>query len=159
MKHEKLTWKDVEKLVDILEQKFMKEKKKYDFIIGINRGGLIPSVMLSHRLGSTHGVHTVHSYNGTEKRQLKADLYLSMVGFIHSHNTVLLVDDIADSGESIQASLTRIKKLDSDIKNIDVATLHYKPKSIYIPQYYAKKIDNDIWIDYPWEQHKYLGTA
>jgi len=147
----KISWNAVGKLIDNLEHQILQSKKKYDFIIGINRGGLIPSVMLSHKLGSIHGVHTVQSYSGKEKRDVQADLYISMIGFIKSHHNVLLVDDIADSGESLQVSLKTIKKKDSDVRNIDIATLYYKPKSVITPTYYSKKISNNMWIYFPWE--------
>lgn len=151
MIHKRISWNIVGKLVANLEKQIKESKKKYDFIIGLNRGGLIPSVMLSHKLGIIHGVHTVQSYNGTEKREIKSDLYISMIGFIKPHHNVLLVDDIAESGESLKVSMEKIRKKDSDIKNIDIATLYYKPKSIIVPTYYAKKISNEIWIDFAWE--------
>ena len=154
MLHDKISWNDVEDLVDDLEEQINKANKKYDFIIGINHGGLVPSVMLSHRLGATHGVHTVHSYEGTDKRDVKADLYISMIGHIKSHSKILLVDDIADSGDSLAASLSGIKKVDPDIKDVDTLTLHYKTKSVLKPSYFAKKIDDDLWIEYPWEQYE-----
>ncbi len=153
MKHENLTWDQVEELIAEIEKQIKNKKKKYDWIIGINRGGLIPSVLLSHRLDVPHGVNTVQSYKGKEKKELKADLYISMVGFIKPHHNVLLVDDIADSGESLETAVKSIRKIDSDARNIDVATLHYKPKSIFKPTYFSKEIDNDLWVVYPWERY------
>lgn len=151
MNHEKITWSQVEDLIVELEIQIKQNRKKYDWIIGINRGGLIPSVLMSHRLGANHAVYTVQSYTGTEKRELKADLYLSMIGFIHSHHNILVVDDIADSGESLNVGVKKIRQKDSDAKNIDTATLHYKPKSIFKPTFYGKQVENDTWIQYPWE--------
>jgi hypoxanthine phosphoribosyltransferase len=154
MLHDKISWNDVEELVNDLERQIKKANKKYDFVIGINRGGLVPSVMLSHRLGATHGVHTVHSYDGTEKqRSVKADLYISMVGIMKSHSKILLVDDIADSGDSLVASMKAVKKIDPDVKNLDVGVLHYKTKSIFKPTFHGKKINDDLWIEYPWEKY------
>jgi hypothetical protein len=156
MEHENLTWDQLDALIVELEVQIKHSKKKYDWIIGINRGGLVPSVLLSHRLGVPHAVHTVQSYGGVggkEKREIKSDLYISMVGQIKLHHNILVVDDISDSGDSLVQALKAIRKKDSDAQNIDVATLHYKKKSIFKPQYFAKEISDDIWVMYPWEKY------
>lgn len=153
MVNEKVTWEQIEDLIVELEIQIKKSKKKYDLIIGINRGGLVPSVMMSHRLNVPHGVHTVHSYQGTEKKELKTDLYISMIGLIKAHHNILLVDDISDSGESLKAALKSIRKKDSDAVNMDIATLHYKPKAIVKPNYFGKEIEDDVWVMYPWEKY------
>jgi len=152
MQHESLSWQQVEELIVELEVQIKHSKKKYDWIIGINRGGLIPSVLLSHRLGVPHGVYTVQSYNGKEKKELKTDLYISMIGLIKPNHNILVVDDISDSGDSLTASLKAIRRRDDAI-NIDVATLHYKPKSSFKPQYFAKQIEDEVWVMYPWEKY------
>ncbi len=159
MQFESLAWEDFGVLINELVKQIVDKGKKYEFVIGINRGGLIPSVAVSHKLEKihnmkvTHGACTVQSYQGTEKREIKKDLYISMIGFIKSHHNILLVDDIADSGESLKVALETVKKIDSDAKNIDIATLHYKPKSIIKPNFFAKQIEDDIWIKYPWEEY------
>lgn len=153
MQHQNLTWQDIEELIIELEVQIKATKKKYDWIIGINRGGLVPSVLLSHRLGVSHGVHTVQSYSGKEKRELKSDLYISMIGLIKPNHNILVVDDIADSGDSLSAALKAIRKKDDDAINIDVATLHYKPQSRFKPNYFAKQIENEVWVMYPWEKY------
>jgi len=153
MQHQNLSWQNIEELIVELEIQIKHGKKKYDWIIGVNRGGLIPSVLLSHRLGIPHGVHTVQSYNGKEKRELKTDLYISMIGFIKPHHNILLVDDISDSGDSLSAALKTIRKKDSDALNIDIATLHYKPKSSVKPMYFAQQIEDEVWVCYPWEKY------
>jgi len=46
-----LSWDDLEILVDILCEKIITELPNIDSIYGIPRGGLIPAVMVSHKLG------------------------------------------------------------------------------------------------------------
>lgn len=157
MQYESLSWERFGTMIDELVKQIAEKKKKYEFVIGINRGGLIPSVAMSHKLekayGSKviHGACTVQSYQGTEKREVKRDLYISMIGLIKPHHNILLVDDIADSGESLKMATETVRKADSDAKNIDIATLHYKPKSIVKPEFFAQQIENEVWIQYPWE--------
>ena len=74
-----------------------------------------------------------------------------MVGEFKSGDRVLLVDDIADSGESLVFASQRIRDFAPKVAKIDTATIHYKPKSIVEPNFIGKKIENDVWIVYPWE--------
>ena len=46
-----LTWSDIESLVDNLVEQINKLDKKPFYIYGIPRGGAIPGVWLSHKLG------------------------------------------------------------------------------------------------------------
>ncbi len=156
MNEKNLEWVDVENLVSLVNSKikFSSRVKQYDWVISINRGGLIPGVLLSHKLGVRHGVMSVSHHDGYELLdKIKKDLYISMIGMFRHADKVLIVDDIADSGECLQATIKTIRRIDPDIQteNIDTATLHYKPQSIIVPTYYGDKIDNDVYVNYPWE--------
>ena len=72
----KLSWDDLEDLVDKLCKKIPFETPTIDSVTGIARGGLIPAVMVSHKLGLP---------------------YVDVVG----PNT-LVIDDIADSGVTLE---------------------------------------------------------
>ena len=71
-----LTWEEVDDLVNILKQKVLDELPEIGSVMGIARGGLIPAVMLSHKLGVP---------------------YTNLV----DPNT-LVVDDICDSGVTLK---------------------------------------------------------
>ena len=63
------------------------------------------------------------------------------------NSRLLLVDDKADTGETLLAA----KNLLMPKKNkISTATLHFDPKSKIKPDYFAHAVKN-IWIVYPWE--------
>lgn len=150
MKTINLSWRKVERLVGNLVSQI---NKKYDVIVSINRGGLIPGVMLSHAIKTKHGVITVESYQGRKKGKThNVGYHISMIGKISSKTKILLVDEISDSGKSLREIMKTFKKLGCPIKNIDTATLHYKSKSCFKPTYYAKQINNYDWILYPWEK-------
>jgi hypoxanthine phosphoribosyltransferase len=147
------TWKNLEEDVDILEKKIKNSKLKIDWIIGLSRGGLIPSVCLSHRLNAKHGVYTISSYNEKEKKSIKKDLYISMIGQIKATDNVLIVDDLVDCGDSMKETIKALKKIDSDIKNVYTCVLYYKHKSTFKPDFFAKEMDEDRWINFTWERY------
>lgn len=73
-----LSWQDIEDAVERLAINIEASNKKIGSINGLARGGLIPAVMLSHRLG----IPFTNEDNDTE-------------GYL------LIVDDICDSGETL----------------------------------------------------------
>ena len=46
-----LSWDDISQLVDTLCEKIITEQPNIDSVFGLKRGGLIPAVMISHKLG------------------------------------------------------------------------------------------------------------
>lgn len=140
----------IDKLIVKLSKKI---DKKYDVIIGLNRGGIIPSVLLSHSLGVKHGVTTIQSYNKREQtNKHKADKYISMIGSISVTNSILIVDDIADSGKTLDEVWKWIESLGHDMNNVGIATLYYKKQSKFKPTYYGKRVKNKEWVTFPWEK-------
>lgn len=151
-KNKRIDWDGFNSLIDEVVRQIHASKKTYKWVISLNRGGCIPGVVISHRLNANHGVFTVQSYNGKEKmKEVKHDLYISMLGQIHPSDRILIVDDILDSGDSLKAVMKKIPKIDSDIKNIDTAVLCYKPKSSVTPTYYGEEVSGHTWVSFPWE--------
>lgn len=116
-----VTWSDVNNFVDNV----INETKDRHFVgvYGLARGGLIPAVMLSHRLN--------------------IPLLASPC------DGCLIVDDICDSGETL---CHYINNSSGDKKhNYFVATIFYRHNDLVTPHYYMKdKYDN--WIVFPWEE-------
>ena len=92
--------------------------------------GLIPAVMLSHQLGIP---------------MAKGDI----------GPDTLIVDDICDSGETLDKIVKKYQTLYSYPFNLKTAVLHYKPHtSCFEPTYVQSKPIKfyDDWIIYPWEK-------
>ena len=128
-----LNWKDIEALVDNLAEQINQLDKKPFYIYGIPRGGAIPSVWLSHKLGIKY-----QQINSAQISKI-ADL---------SH--ILIVDDICDSGETI-------KKIKENFPKCQTATLYYKETAIDKPDIYGETVE-DEWIVFPWENDEEVGN-
>lgn len=74
-----LSWDDINDLVNILCEKIITEQPNIDSVFGIKRGGLIPAVLVSHKLGLPW-----------------SDIMLP--------NT-LVIDDIADTGVTLKNTI------------------------------------------------------
>ena len=115
-------WSDIELLTDKLCEEIIKIPN-VTHISGLSRGGLIPAVMVSHKLNLPY----------TDKILWSDDKVI--------RNT-LLIDDICDSGETLYNSEAAI-----------TAVLHHKPHTAkFTPTAYAQRFDGDEWIIYPWEK-------
>ncbi len=65
-----VTWNDIDELLDIVHEKI---ETPIDKIVGISRGGLIPGVMLSHRLGAGFEPLEWQTRDGHFKDTIKAN--------------------------------------------------------------------------------------
>ena len=131
---EKLFYSWDEQLKDTNEICALIEKDDFvpDVIVGISRGGLIPGVMISHKLNIPF--KPVHA---------------STRDFPHWENylpkskdeKVLIVDDICDSGETFERLSEYIKE------NIN-------HECDFEPHYYIRDLAKDtenVWVDFPHE--------
>ena len=123
-----LSWIDINNLVDELCQQITSSKIEVKDIFGLQRGGLIPAVMISHRMSIPMTKGTISS-------------------------TTLIIDDICDSGTTFQEYFTKHQVEYAFPFNLKTACLHFKPHtSNFIPTTWAKTIESDNWIVYPWER-------
>ena len=124
-----ITWGEVGRLVDNLCKQIKGAYTTIQCVGGLARGGLIPSVMISHKLGLPY----VQS----------KDLHLGDTDTIMSD--MLIVDDICDTGATLKPY--------SEMKFVHTAVLHHKPHTACMePNMYAKLHEGDEWIIYPWER-------
>jgi hypothetical protein len=69
-----------------------------------------------------------------------------------AHKKVLLVDDIADSGESLKLAKTHLQQ--QGAHEVKTATLYQKSHSTTTPDFYEKQTTN--WVVFPWDTKETL---
>ena len=132
-----------------------------NFIVGVWRGGTPVGIMVQELL-DFYGVETDHisirtsSYSGLNKRENKVRVHgLSyLTTSMNAEDSLLLVDDVFDTGLSIRAILKKLreksrKNLPHDVR---VATAYFKPgknKTDFEPDFYVHKTDD--WLIFPHE--------
>ena len=123
-----VSWDEIKVLVDSLCYKIKASNLEFENIYGLPRGGLIPSVMVSHWL---------------DIPMAKGDI----------GPDTLVVDDICDSGETLNKFVKKYQTLYSFPFNLKTAVLHYKPHtSCFVPTFHSEEWDKDVWLIYPWEK-------
>jgi len=117
-----LNWNDVDRAINRLVASINSSEIKLDAVGGLPRGGLIPAVLLSHRLSIP---------------------FVSQANIASITGNILIVDDICDSGKTL-------KKFKFE-ENVYTATLHWKQSAEYQPNYFWEIAYENEWIVYPWE--------
>jgi len=144
-----LTMDDISKMVHDLWDRIKKSGFKPDCLIGISRGGLIPVRILSD-ISNINDVYIVgvKYYQDIEDKKKKPIITQDVNEKNVKGKIVLFVDDVSDTGESIRFIVDHLKK--KGIKQLKTLTLHYKPWSVFKPDYYL--VTTKKWIIYPWEE-------
>ncbi len=125
-------------------------KPKFDVIVGVSRGGLVVARLMSDLLEIENVLITKSEhYTGMGKKNRKPVITQRIEKNIAGKN-VLLLDDVADTGESLIEVKKHIES--KKPKYLALATLYIKPWSKRIPDYYISK--TDAWIIFPWELYE-----
>jgi len=131
---------------------------KPSVIIGLTRGGWIPARLLCDHLHvkKLYAVKTEHwgiTANQNGKALLTQELNASIEG-----ESVLIVDDITDTGESLKLAIAHMEDLKP--KEVRTATLLHITHSKIEPNFYSVRVPEDQWTWYvfPWNLHEDLRT-
>lgn len=152
LRHEILTWHDIDKLVDHLIPQFEYE---FDGMLIITRGGIIPGGLLAEALGVTNVLTAAVDFPSDMDRD--ASKLYAWPEFNQFPNDellearrILIVDDVWGSGRTITAVRNRVGSAGGAPFT---CVLHFNPNRNLFgtarPDYFAAV--TDAYIVYPWE--------
>lgn len=155
----KINWDDMEDVIDKLSDEI---KKSYnpDIILSIVRGGMIPSVMLSHKLNIRDVKNIVIKETVDDSiNAIKGTPQIEQ-GFNYdelNNKKVLIVDDIVGTGETLKNLKVILEKynpleLKTAIcyKNKVNWDKYNKKDSRYLIDFLGKEVEG--WVIFPWEK-------
>jgi len=141
------TWNQIYDMLLNLAEKIRKSGSKPDVIVGVSRGGWPPARVLSDLLGNPNLANVrAEFYLGVADTEGEPTL-TQTVSVPVEGKKVLMVDEVADTGKSLQ--LTKEHVLEKGAARVEIATVYYKPWSIVKPDYYEK--ETTLWVVFPWE--------
>lgn len=143
-----VAWSDLDDLVLVLAERLADHR--FDVMLAITRGGLVPAGMLAYRLRLRNILvaaveyYDDHGLPGPHPTflQFPADPLLR-------GQRVLIVDEVWDSGTTITAVTERVRQAGG---LPTTAVLHYKPARSTVPgrpDVYA--VETDRWVVYPFK--------
>ena len=146
------SWSQIYEMMLSQAQKIRGDCYKPDIIVGIARGGLVPSRILADLLETRDfAIITIEYYVGINQKAeepiLKQCLHTQL-----NDKKVLLVDDVSDGGRSLQLAKRHLEQ--QCAKEIKIATIYCKPGTITRPDYFERETSH--WIVFPWEARETL---
>lgn len=155
-------------VLDLIKQ-ISNDNWKPDYVVGINRGGLTPAVMISHFMNLQMYTLDVRLREGTGP---ESNLWMPLDAL--EGKQILIVDDINDSGATFdwivkdwvsalspEAMFNAMPYLPDEQKvlwrrNVKFAVLTENLASEFHGVNYwveeVNKAEDDVWIVFPWEQ-------
>ena len=144
-----------------LADKVFQDGFRPDFIIGIWRGGA-PIGIAVQEYFDFKGIETDHiavrtsSYYGIgqQSKEIKVHGLHYLIENANASDSLLIVDDVFDSGRSVEALIARIRELSrlNTPQDIRVACPWFKPennKTEIVPDYYVQT--SSEWLVFPHE--------
>ena len=142
------SWDQIYELLLNLANRVRRSGFKPDVIVGVSRGGWPPARVISDLLENPRLANvTAEFYIGVAETKGKP-VITQPVSVSVRGKKVLVVDDVADTGESLR--LVRAHLGEQGATEVRIATIYYKPWSVVIPDYYEKETSS--WIVFPWER-------
>jgi len=145
----KLTWDDVDFIANMVAESISKKNIKFDTIVALGRGGLIPGAILSYKLDIKNlqnlGINTRHRMD----QQSETSVYQRPT----ITSNVLVVDDINDSGKTFEAVNSLIKSEYPDIGELLYCSLTTRYNTNFNENTISGKIINTSdWLVFPWDK-------
>ena len=151
--------KIVEKLAIQIHQNY-----KPTVLVGIMRGAAPILDILSRILKLPIAYIVIQSYSGEgmedQQGQLMFSREISSLAESKDYNKVLLVDDLSDTGLTLNKSIEWLRNYaptKNYIKEVKTACLWKKKSSTFEPDFCPVKLDSDPWIVQPTEHYEELS--
>ena len=133
-------------------------------LVGIMRGAAPIIDILSRILKLPTAYIVIQSYSGEGTEDKQGELVfardISSIAKDEDFKKVLLVDDLSDTGLTLNKSIEWLKKyqpIKNHIQEIKTACLWKKKSSKFIPDFCPIKLDNDPWIVQPTEHYEEMS--
>ena len=151
--------KTVEKLAIQIHKDY-----KPTVLVGIMRGAAPIIDILSRILKLPIAYIVIQSYSGKGMEDKQGELMfareISSLANEKDFERVLLIDDLSDTGLTLNKSIEWLKNYDpikNNIKEIKTACLWKKKSSSFEPDYCPIKLEDDPWIVQPTEHYEELS--
>ena len=149
-----ISWDEYHQAIELLAAKIDRSQSEFDRIICLARGGLRVGDILSRIFHKPLAILATSSYrdNTHDREKLSIANHLTMTTD-RLGSRVLLVDDLVDSGITLQQTIIWLRDRYPEIQQIKTAVIWYKDSSIYVPDYYVSYLPDNPWIHQPFEKY------
>tara|TARA_B100001564_G_C20425965_1_gene572330 strand:- start:131 stop:667 length:537 start_codon:yes stop_codon:yes gene_type:complete len=158
-----ITFDEYNKIVEKLAIEIHK-KYKPTVLVGIMRGAAPILDILSRILKLPIAYIVIQSYSGEgmedQQGQLMFSREISSLAENKDYKKVLLIDDLSDTGLTLNKSIEWLKNYaptKNYIKEVKTACLWKKKSSTFEPDFCSVRLDSDPWIVQPTEHYEEIS--
>jgi len=145
---ELISWSEIQRLCLRLAELIRDSNYQPDIVVAIARGGYVPARLLCDYLDimALTSIKIEHYLAGSAKQE-QAMIRHPLCTAIENQR-VLLVDDVNDSGDTLDVALQHL--LGFQPREVRIAVMHHKISTHFKVDYLAKSIIKWRWLIYPW---------
>lgn len=145
METDVVTWSDFGAACEDLARQVRESGFEPGVILTVARGGLLPGGALAYALG-VDLVDTINVERRTADGQPEPVLLAPMIDTASiAGRSVLIVDDITDSGRTLGLVTKLLRGFGADARS---AVLVSKPNTVFAPDYRWRRTEG--WVVFPW---------
>lgn len=155
-----VTWDAYHQDIERLAIQIYESGWQFNQIVCLAKGGLRIGDILCRLYDVPLAILSTASYGGTDNRMRGAITFSRDLSMTTASlgSRVLLVDDLVDSGQSLQRAIAWLHhKYGFYIDELRTAVLWYKACSEVEPNYHVAYLDNNPWIHQPFEQYEAMS--
>ena len=137
-----VSWDQLHRDCRSLTKQIIALDRKWDGIIAITRGGMIPAAIIARELGiRLVDSISVRTYS---HQQISEPVILNDVSATQDGENFLLIDDLVDTGKTAKFERERLPKA-------FFATVYAKPEGKPLVDAFITEVSQDTWIYFPWD--------
>jgi hypoxanthine phosphoribosyltransferase len=139
------SWEEVEYHIRVLADKIIKKSiKKYDIILGITNGGIIPARLMARELN----IDYIQFLPVRNKELQREEMPL-----LHKDKKYLVIDEIYDTGDTFSKVYDVVKVVDNDFGFPMSRYERYEQQYHHdIEAFVGKILNHNKWVVFPWER-------
>lgn len=148
-------WEEYHQTIEKLAQQIKESGWEFNQILCLAKGGLRVGDILARIFDQPLAILNVSSYGGSGNREQGNIRFAeTLTNFGELGDRLLLVDDLVDSGISIEKTITWLQTYSPHITEIQTAVLWYKGGSSHKPNYFVEYLPDNPWIQQPFEHYE-----
>jgi hypoxanthine phosphoribosyltransferase len=154
-----VTWDDYHRAVEALALIVYEAGYRFDQVLCLARGGVRPGDVISRIFDVPLAILSTSSYReeaGKQRGELDIAKYITITKGSLS-GKILLVDDLVDSGVTLEKVQCHLKKHYPAVTEVKSAVIWWKACSALKPDFYVKHLTTNPWIHQPFENYDSLG--
>ncbi len=159
MKDLYISWDEYHRLIEQLSLAIYESSWHFDCLLCLARGGLRVGDVVSRIYDLPLAILAASSYReaaGRAQGALDIGEYITMTTDSLSGH-LLLVDDLVDSGITLNRVVDHLKQRYRGLEEIRTAVIWYKACSSFKPDYYVEYLPTNPWIHQPFEVYDAMG--